>query len=83
MSGNIELGRKFPAVRRPDLEMDVRGSARVGYRRDCPESVPSSSVRCCPPEPLKIGVGRIAPGISGMPVDAVRVALPDLDAKAR
>lgn len=79
---DIELGDEGLFVRRQHGDMNVRRASGIGLRTNGPEPVPAFTVGHGVPEALKVGVDGTAPRIAGVPVAAIGIALPDLDAHA-
>ena len=63
-------------------EMDVRGSPQIGHRLDRPEASDALLGDRGGPEALEVGIGG-ATRVARMVIDAKRIALPDLDLRAR
>ena len=77
---NIELAGKGFLTCGEYRNVDVGCSSGIRHRAYCPESVPTKFVADCMPDALKCRVDGVVTRITGMPIAAVDVALPDFDA---
>src|SRR5581483_182245 len=78
-AGDVELRGETPDARRVHLEVDVRRASGMGDRADGAEGVAAAGVDTGAAIALESRIASPATGVAGVIVDAVGVALPDLD----